>query len=144
MSSASAQVIDGSPESFLCTLIQISSAPAWLAFIQAANAVCVGKLLMCFAFGTTGGMVVTSYRCFTTVLNAASRRQVFVDPGRDVRQHALLADVIEQIVEVTLIELERLVFGSGRFVEELAALADRRIVHGPVHDQHRQRDERKL
>src|SRR5262245_24032502 len=58
MSSASGQVIDGRPESFLCTLIQISSAREWLAFIQAANAVCVGKLLMFFVFGTIGGIDV--------------------------------------------------------------------------------------
>ena len=57
---------------------------------------------------------------------------------------AFLADVVEQVVVVPLVELERLVLGSGGLVEELAAVADGGLVVGAVHDEHRQRDAREL
>jgi hypothetical protein len=43
-----------------------------------------------------------------------------------------------------IIEVERLVFGADRVVEELAAVTDRGLVVGAVHDEHRQRDAREL
>ena len=40
-------------------------------------------------------------------------REVVVDPGLDVGHHALLADVVEQVVVVALVELQRLVVRAG-------------------------------
>jgi hypothetical protein len=72
------------------------------------------------------------------------RRDALVDPTYDVRHHGLLADVVEEVVVVLLVELQRFVLGADRVVEELAALAHRRLVVRAVHDQHRQRDEWEL
>src|SRR5262245_35182454 len=58
------------------------------------------------------------------------------DPLLDVAHHLLLAEVVEEVVIVTLVELERLVFGSSRFVEELAAMTDSGLVVGPRSEEH--------
>ena len=49
-----------------------------------------------------------------------------------------LADVVEQIVVVPFVELQRLILGAGVVVELLAAARFRRLVDGAVHDEHRQ------
>ena len=62
------------------------------------------------------------------------RRQARLDPAEDVGEHGLLADVVEQVVEMPVVELQRLVRGAGLLEEILAPLADRRLVGGAVQD----------
>jgi len=54
--SACASVTVGSPELFLGILSQISVSRAWFAFIHAANAASVRKLLTLLVSGTIGAM----------------------------------------------------------------------------------------
>ena len=56
---------------------------------------------------------------------ARRRRQPRLDPADDVGQHRLLAEVVQQVVVVALVELQRLVRPTRVVVEELAAPADR-------------------
>src|SRR5215471_4682313 len=58
-----------------------------------------------------------------------------VDPRLDVRRDGLLADVIQEIVEVALVELQRLVLRTGQVVEALASRRPRCLVGGAVEDQ---------
>jgi len=43
-------------------------------------------------------------------------------------------------MKVSLVEFQRLVFGTGRIVEELASARHRRLVGGAVDNEHRQFD----
>jgi hypothetical protein len=61
-SSASALVTDGRPDPFLWIFSQISSSQAWFAFIHAANAASVRKLLIFPGSGMTGAMNKVRYR----------------------------------------------------------------------------------
>src|SRR5256885_6780285 len=74
---------------------------------------------------------------------AAHGRNVRIDPGLDVVHHNLLVDVVQEVVEVPVVELQRLVARAGRLVEPLAAARLRRPVGRAVEDEHRQRDQRK-
>src|SRR3954447_11676208 len=64
--------------------------------------------------------------------------QMRIDPSLDVVHDLFLADIVEEVVEVSLIEVELLVLRSDRVVEELASRRYRRLVGGAVHDQDRQ------
>ncbi len=57
------------------------------------------------------------------------------DPGGDVSKHLFLADVVQEVVVMHLVDLQRLVAGAGMFVEELAAVTDGGPVLCPVKDQ---------
>jgi hypothetical protein len=46
--------------------------------------------------------------------------QALVDPSENVRHHFFLADVVEQVVVMALVESERFVGGTGIVVERLA------------------------
>src|SRR5262245_42998518 len=67
-----------------------------------------------------------------------------INPRLDVRDHAFLADVVEKVVVVPVIQFERLVPGSSSLVEELTTLTHRGSVARPMHDQQWQRDTGKL
>ena len=44
-----------------------------------------------------------------------------LEPAQDVGHHLLLAEVIERVVVSPFVQLERLILGSGPFVEVLAS-----------------------
>src|SRR4030095_3972856 len=75
---------------------------------------------------------------------AARVLEPLVDPLTDVVEHLFFAYVVEQIVKMPFVELQGLVLRSGGLMKELAAVADGRLVAGPVHDQDRERDRREL
>src|SRR5579859_2297401 len=62
------------------------------------------------------------------------------EPLGDVGHHALLADVAQQVVEVAVVQPERLVRRAGLVEEELAAMRLRRPVGLAVQDQNGQGD----
>src|SRR5262252_7204652 len=90
------------------------------------------------------------WRILTGYVTAASRsgaalvRESSSEPGLDVRHDLLLAEIVEQVVVVPVVELERLVLGAGLVVEALAAGRLRRLVRRAVKDQHREFEEREL
>jgi hypothetical protein len=52
-------------------------------------------------------------------VNGLSASQLGGYPLRDVRHHLLLVDIVQQIVEVAVVKLERLVLRARDLVEEL-------------------------
>jgi len=62
----------------------------------------------------------------------------------DVGHHDFLVEVIEQVVKVTRIELERLVGRAGHVVKVLAAARLGGLVERAVQDEHGQGDQREL
>src|SRR3569623_384150 len=62
------------------------------------------------------------------------------NPAPDVGEDSLLADVVEHVVEVALIELQRFVGAAGMIEEELAAARLGRLVLGAMQDEHRHGD----
>src|SRR5258708_33077913 len=71
-------------------------------------------------------------------------RNAPIDPMLNVCDDALPSQVVEQIVKVTLVELESLVGRAGHVVEPLAAARLRCLVERAVQDEHWKRDEREL
>src|SRR5262245_6434528 len=72
------------------------------------------------------------------------RRNPRIDPLLDVRQNNFLVDVVEQIVEVPLVELQRLVGRASHVVEALAAAGLGRLVERAMQDKHGEGDQAKL
>jgi len=69
---------------------------------------------------------------------------MLVNPARDVGHNFFLAEVVKQVVVVTLVELQRLVSGTGRVIKTLAATWLGGLVLGPVQDEYRQGDQGEL
>ena len=66
------------------------------------------------------------------------------DPTDDVGEHRLAAGVVEQVVIVPLVQLERLVLRCRRVEELLTPTRFRRLIGRAVQDQYGQRDQREL
>ena len=66
------------------------------------------------------------------------------EPLRDVGHHPLLVEIVEQVVEVPVVQLQRLVLRAGSVVEQLAAASLARFVGGAVKDQQRQGDDAEM
>src|SRR4051812_44298946 len=71
-------------------------------------------------------------------------RQARFDPGGDVVDHLVPAEIVEQIVIMAVIELEGLVGRAGLVEELLAAVGSGRLVGGAVEDEYGQRDTTEL
>src|SRR5260370_541303 len=78
------------------------------------------------------------------LVRSSCRRKPRANPVENVAHDALLADVVERVVVVAVVELQRLVARAGRVEEELAAARLRGLVARAVDDQKQPLDERKL
>lgn len=71
-------------------------------------------------------------------LDDSAARETLVNPRPDVRHDVVLAEIVEQIVEVPLVKFQGLVLRSSRLMKELAPARHRCLVSGAVHYEHRQ------
>lgn len=67
-----------------------------------------------------------------------------IEPALDVGHHYFLVDVVEEVVKVTFVELERFVGRAGLFIKVLAAAWFGRFVKRTVQDEDRQGDKVKF
>jgi hypothetical protein len=70
-------------------------------------------------------------------MNDVSRGgNALIDPLLDVRQNDVLVDIVEQVVKVALVELERLVGRAGHLVKALATARLGGLVERAMPDKH--------